>query len=68
MAGFGVTDEGFFDSSFVCYSVNEAIPNCDVAELVDLPGMERGYGELNSSILNLFQPIAAGTPAGVGLP
>jgi hypothetical protein len=39
-----------------------------VAELVDLPGMERGYGELNSSILNLFQPIAAGTLAGVGLP
>ena len=23
MAGFGVTDEGFFTPSFVCYSINE---------------------------------------------
>jgi hypothetical protein len=46
----------------------DAFPNCDVAERVDLPGMERGYDELNCLIPNLFRPIAAGTPAGVGLP
>jgi hypothetical protein len=46
-----------------------AFPNCDVAERVDLLGMERGYDELNCcSIPNLLQPIAAGTLAGVGLP
>jgi hypothetical protein len=39
-----------------------------VAERIDLPGMERGYDELNCSIPNFFRPIAAGTPAGVGLP
>ena len=31
-----------------------SFPNCDVAERVDLPGTERVYDELNSSILNLI--------------
>jgi hypothetical protein len=39
-----------------------------VAERVDSLGMERGYDELNFSLLNFIQQFATGTPAGVGLP
>jgi hypothetical protein len=68
MAGFGVTDEGFFAPSFVWYSVNNAIPHVTRPSGRSSQGMGRVYDDLNSSILNLIQQIATETPAGVRPP